>query len=131
MLKTPVHVEAQIRDDCMMKREDIENLLMERLQSSFPVFQNGPLEFGCNDSIHQLCEHIQVSDMDEGKVISFWQADLCVHPFRLSDQEPEVNCKSIMVTDVTVRILSCRVVKLVGRRKPEKFLERSCYIEGR
>ena len=30
-----------------------------------------------------------ISDLEVGQVISFWQAELCIHAFRLSDQEPE------------------------------------------
>ena len=89
-LKFPVHVEAQIRDGCMTPRGDIVDLLTEILQSSCPVFQNGQLDLGRTENIDELCDNVAVGDMEEGKVISFWQADLCVHAFRLTDQEPAV-----------------------------------------
>jgi hypothetical protein len=90
LLKIPVHVEAQIRDGCMAKREDIVHLLSDRLQSSCPIFKNGQLEFDVADDINEYCDQVTVGDIDDGKVISNWQADLCVHAFRLSEQEPEV-----------------------------------------
>ena len=89
-LKFPVHVEAQIRDGCMTPQADIVDLLTEILQSSCPVFQNGQLDLGRAENIDELCDNVAVGDMEEGKVISFWQADLCVHAFRLTDQEPAV-----------------------------------------
>ena len=89
-LKFPVHVEAQIRDGCMTPQADIVDLLTEVLQSSCPVFQNGQLDLGRAENIDELCDNVAVGDMEEGKVISFWQADLCVHAFRLTDQEPAV-----------------------------------------
>lgn len=89
-LKIPVHVEAQIRDGCMAKREDIVHMLTDRLQSSCPIFKNGQLEFDEADDINEYCDEVKVGDIDDGKVISNWQADLCVHAFRLSEQEPEV-----------------------------------------
>ena len=92
-LKFPVHVEAQIRDGCMTPQGDIVDLLTEILQSSCPVFQNGQLDLGRTENIDELCENVAVGDMEEGKVISFWQADLCVHAFRLTDQEPAVICE--------------------------------------
>lgn len=97
LLKIPVHVEAQIRDGCMAKREDIVHMLTERLQSSCPIFKNGQLEFDVADDINDYCDQVTVGDIDDGKVISNWQADLCVHAFRLSEQEPEVTQHAIVL----------------------------------
>lgn len=97
LLKIPVHVEAQIRDGCMAKREDIVHMLTERLQSSCPIFKNGQLEFDVADDINDYCDQVTVGDIDDGKVISNWQADLCVHAFRLSEQEPEVTQRAIFL----------------------------------
>jgi hypothetical protein len=88
-LKFPVHVEAQIKDGCTAKQELIVSYVTEKLQASFPTFQNGQLEFNQSDDIYHYCDHVKISDIEIGKVISFWQAELCVHAFRLSDQEPE------------------------------------------
>lgn len=95
LLKFPVHVEAQICDGCVEKQDEIVALLTEKLKVYCPVFQNGQIEFNQSDDVHNFCDHVTIGDMDLGKVISFWQAELCVHAFRLSDQEPEV-CKKLV-----------------------------------
>ena len=86
-----MHVEAQIKNGCGFTREDIASIVTEKLQACCPVFSNGQIEFSESDSILDLCDHVRIGDIEAGKVISFWQAELCVHAFRLSDQEPEVS----------------------------------------
>ena len=90
MMRFPVHVEAQIKESCTEKQAEIADLVAEKLKASHPIFQNGQIEFNQSDIIHQYCDSVTIGDIDEGQVISFWQAELCVHAFRLSDEEPEV-----------------------------------------
>ena len=90
VLKFPVHVEAQIRDSCMTPPEEIVVMLTEILQSSCPVFHNGELDLARTENIGDFCESVAVSDMEEGQFVSFWQADLSVHAYRLTEEEPVV-----------------------------------------
>eukprot|EP00596_Hydrurales_sp_CCMP1899_P006837 CAMPEP_0119050228 /NCGR_PEP_ID=MMETSP1177-20130426/68769_1 /TAXON_ID=2985 /ORGANISM="Ochromonas sp, Strain CCMP1899" /LENGTH=393 /DNA_ID=CAMNT_0007028383 /DNA_START=17 /DNA_END=1195 /DNA_ORIENTATION=+ len=89
LLKFPVHVEVQIKDNCNIKPELIVSMVTEKLKAQNPVFQNGLLDLNLSEELHEYCDHIKIGDMEDSRVISFWQAELCVHAFQLSDQEPE------------------------------------------
>jgi pachytene checkpoint protein 2 len=87
----PVHVEIEIKDSCALKRDDLVAVVKDRLSSSCPVFENGPLFLGSglSDDIAQYISSASISDMECDRAVSFWQAELLVHAYRLSDQEPE------------------------------------------
>jgi hypothetical protein len=104
VLKFPVHVEAQIRDSCMTSPEEIVVMLTEILQSSCPVFHNGELDLARTENIGDFCESVAVSDMEEGQFVSFWQADLSVHAYRLTEEEPVVIY--LMISWISVVALS-------------------------
>jgi hypothetical protein len=84
-LKIPVHVEVIINDDSQKNSTDIILEITEILQSC-QVFYNG-LTFDCTDKNDYI--EIKVCDIADNKMISFWQAELCVHAFKLSEQECE------------------------------------------
>lgn len=104
LLRFPVHVEAQICDTCVAKQDDIVALVTEKLKAYCPVFQNGHIKFNETDDVHDYCDHVIIGDMEAGKVISFWQAELCVHAFRLSDQEPEVRTNNVLLTSFVAQL---------------------------
>ena len=102
LLRFPVHVEAQICDTCVAKQDDIVALVTEKLKAYCPVFQNGHIKFNETDDVHDYCDHVIIGDMEAGKVISYWQAELCIHAFRLSDQEPEVSAITVLLTSFII-----------------------------
>jgi hypothetical protein len=106
VLKIPVHVEAQIRDSCMTPPEEIVVMLKEILQSSCPVFHNGELDLARTENIGDFCESVAVSDMEEGQSVSFWQADLSVHAYTVSEAEPVVTFLIIAWMSVVALSLS-------------------------
>ncbi len=84
--KVPVHVEVHIKSSCVLTQSEIVGLVAERLKSKCPVFQNGIVQF---EDLSEYVDGVTVCDVGEGKRISFWQSQLCIHAFRLSDQGPE------------------------------------------
>jgi predicted DNA-binding ribbon-helix-helix protein len=77
-------VEVEIKSTCTLKAHQVASLITERLQEGCPVFRNGPIYL---DETDDICESIMVCDLE--REISSWQAQLCIHAFRMSDQEPE------------------------------------------
>lgn len=84
-LKIPVHVEIIIKDESQKTSSEIILEITEILQSC-QVFYNG-LIFDCKDKNDYI--EIKVCDIAGNKMISFWQAELCLHAFKLSEQECE------------------------------------------
>ena len=128
-LKIPVHVEAQIRDGCTMKQDDIISLVKEKLEASCPVFQNGEIKFDQSDDIYEYCVSVKIGEICDGKVVSFWQAEICVHAYRLSDQEPEVK-KLGTVTDVLLQMycFSVYVLFCFSRRNFQCYVRLVCQL---
>lgn len=84
--KIPVHVEVCIRQDCPRKSNDIALVVKGWLAKKCPIFQAGALNL--DQEVSSLVQSITV-DLLPGKCVSFWQAEVCVHPYRLSLQGPE------------------------------------------
>ena len=85
--KVPVHVEISIRENCPKKSSDVSNLVESWISQHCPLFKNGPLLM--DESLSSVVSSISVVDLPPGRCVSFWQAELCLHPFRLCFQGPE------------------------------------------
>ena len=94
----PVHVEVLIKSTTTRSKDEIESLTLSYLKSNVPVFKEGLLKIsnlvdGNEDNrtnIQEYVESIRISlPSGSDKSVSFWQAKLFVHAFRLSDQEPD------------------------------------------
>jgi len=85
MLKVPVHVEVEIKQECRLSIADIVENVSNNLREKCPIFQNGV--------VHQLSESfansVTIADLLEGQSVSYWQAELCVHAHKLSEQSHE------------------------------------------
>lgn len=86
-LKVAVHVEAEIKRSCRSKAADVSALVKERLSTQYTIFQNGWIPIP--DDLLDIVESIFVTDLPLGQKVSFWQADIIVHAFRMLDEEPE------------------------------------------
>ena len=84
MLKVPVHVEVEVKPECKISRADIVQKITNYLRESCPIFQNG--EISCPVG---LATSVRVCDLYQGQSVSFWQAELCIHAHRLSEQGNE------------------------------------------
>jgi hypothetical protein len=85
--KIPVHVEVQVRSDCASQIFEIKPLVSQWIQQKCALFQNGPIKL--DNEIRSYIESITVADLPPSKSVSFWQAEVCLHLFRLGDQGPE------------------------------------------
>ena len=83
-LRTQVHVEAEIKDSCPLTAAQVATKVSGGLRESCPVFRNGPIYW---DGVDGMCDSIVVCDLAHD--ISNWQAEVQVHAYRMSDQEPE------------------------------------------
>lgn len=88
ILKIPVHVDIQIKNSCTQRDEDVTLLARSFLEISFPVFTNGEISLSAHSTLQSAVDSIRIGDLPS-RVVSFWQADLNFHPFRLSEQPPE------------------------------------------
>jgi hypothetical protein len=70
-----------------MKKEEVSKRVGEWLQTKSPYFRNGNVDM--DSSMESIASKISVVDLPPGKCVSFWQAELCLHPYRLSMQGPE------------------------------------------
>ncbi len=84
--KIPVHVEVEIRSNCALSSNEIIHMVLENLKIKCPVFQNGDVSL---EDLNEYVSRVSVCDLCDGKRVSFWQSQLCIHAFRMSDQGPE------------------------------------------
>lgn len=85
--KIPVHVEISIKSNCMLSLNEVHAMILEWLKRKCAIFYN--CELTLDNQIDRYIDSIKVVDLSIGKKISFWQAELCLHAFRLSEQGPE------------------------------------------
>jgi len=85
--KVPVHVEIAVRASCSLRTDGIVAAITDWIRRKCGIFQNGNLQI--DGEIAHITESIVVTDLAPGKCVSFWQAELCLHPYRLSTQGPE------------------------------------------
>ncbi len=69
-----------------MSRVEVVNAVADKLKQKCPIFQNGVVYI---EELNSIVDLVTVCDLLEGKRVSFWQSQLCIHAFRLSDQGPE------------------------------------------
>jgi len=86
--KIRVHVEICLKPDCILSPEDIERAALKHFKS-FPVFLDGPINLSEKDvELFPFVDNISVCDLGSRKV-SFWQASLEIHVYRLSEADGE------------------------------------------
>jgi len=83
----PVHVEIAVKASCSLRTEGIISVTSDWIRRKCPIFQNGHI--AVDNEIAHIADSISVADLAPGKCVSFWQAELCLHPYRLSTQGPE------------------------------------------
>eukprot|EP01038_Epipyxis_sp_PR26KG_P004267 gene4267-6046_t len=83
--KIPIHIEIELTQQCSLTFAEVKAIILSNIQSSYPVFSNGIL----NPIYGQgYTNKIAVCDLEKGKLISFWQAELFIHIYKLSEQPP-------------------------------------------
>jgi len=88
--KIPVHVEVQLSSSCSLSGEAVGALVAEYLKNNIPVFRNGYIDIIDAQTLSGCVDFVLVSDLKPlDAAVSFWQADLAIHPYRLLDSEPE------------------------------------------
>ena len=85
--KVPVHVEIAVKASCSLRTEGIISVASDWIRRKCAIFQNGNIAL--DNEIAHIADSISVADLAPGKCVSFWQAELCLHPYRLSTQGPE------------------------------------------
>ena len=98
-VKIPVHLEAIVRSDCALDvsnpsiYDQIENEILAHIKSSTNIFSiNLSISVDTNERLWEVLDSLTVSDIvapASKTSISYWQANLLVHIFRLSEQECE------------------------------------------
>ena len=86
--KVNVHVEVQIKPSCPKSREYVA-LVASNYLKTLPVFTSSVVALPQDLELNQYVERVFVSDCLSGQSVSFWQANLIVHAFILSEQEPD------------------------------------------
>ena len=88
--QVPVHVEVAISSGCTLSGQEVGALVAAHLKNNIPVFRNGPIDLIDDAQLAGCVDFVLVSDLKPADaVVSFWQADLAIHPYRLLDSEPE------------------------------------------
>ena len=93
--KQQVHVEVQLRDSCQVEPLEIRDRLFACLSDQCSLFKNGVIDLfgeGADQEVQALgkcIEKICVVDLPQDMVVSFWQAEMHIHVFRMSEDEPE------------------------------------------
>ena len=85
--KVPVHVLIALRASCSLRTDDFVTTIADWIRRKCAIFQNGNIQI--DNEISHITDSIVVTDLAPGKCVSFWQAELCLHPYRLSTQGPE------------------------------------------
>lgn len=89
-LKIPVHIEVEIDHKCTLRYEEIQQKVKAVMSDQCPVFSNGLISPPLKD-LEGITRNVKVCDLISGQKVSFWQADLFIHPFRLVEQPPELD----------------------------------------
>ena len=96
----PIHVEVQIKWTSSKSRSDVEAATLVFLKS-FPLFTDGIINISRSrclqsennapnfDSLAEDVDAIRICGLGPDKSVSFWQAKILVHAYRLCEQEPE------------------------------------------
>ena len=81
----PVHIECTLRTD--VDEKAMHRPILEMLTNSVCCFEDGPINYSEHP---ELCDHlssITVRDLGTGVTVSYWEANLILHLFRLIEAE--------------------------------------------
>lgn len=87
-LKIPVHIEVELDPLCTLSHQEIQQKIKSVVADQCPVFTNGLVS---SKDFEGVASKVKVCDLLPGQKISFWQADIFIHAFRLVDQPPELD----------------------------------------
>jgi hypothetical protein len=85
--KIPIHVEVAVKSSSGLSLVQLRDTLATKLSENCSVFQNGNLPIP--DEFSQHIDAIVVRDMGYNVAVSFWQAEVCLHLYRLVEQGAE------------------------------------------
>lgn len=86
-LKVPVHVEAEISKSSRLSATAVNQTVREAISSQYAVLQNGSIQLPT--SLIGVVESVRIVDLPFDQKVSFWQAEVIVHSYRLQEEEPE------------------------------------------
>jgi len=83
--RIPVHIEAALRPLSTVPSETIRARVLSLLEAQgMMTFQDGPIDFHDDAVLKQEVQSLRICDTRDG--VSFWQGDVRVHVFQLSDE---------------------------------------------
>jgi hypothetical protein len=92
MSKIPVQVEVAVRASDQTA-DTLRQHVLVHLRENEAIFKLGSLVLPDENPLSSYIEAIEITELGTSnkrvEAVSFWQADLCVHIFTLSDEEPE------------------------------------------
>lgn len=89
--KVIVHIEVEISSQCSLSVADVTERVTQALTQHCPVFLAGAVPIQALDaSLSSIVQSITICDLPVNHPrVSFWQAELSIHAFRLSEEPPE------------------------------------------
>jgi len=87
-----VHIEAALQPQCQATLAQARALVSQYLSTNVSLYRNGPVELGQLESGEHISFYVSaiaVVDLQPHQSVSFWQAELCIHCFRMCDTEPD------------------------------------------
>jgi pachytene checkpoint protein 2 len=88
--KIAVNVECVVKGSTTKTLSEIREVVLEYLQTNVSVFVNGNIDINDNECHHfEQIESLIVTDLLQDQEISFWEAQMFVHVFKLCDTEPD------------------------------------------
>jgi hypothetical protein len=85
--KIVVHIECGLKATCTIETDVIRHTLLEHLTTNVSLFKNGFLEV--SSALSTYVDFARVVDLPPSIAVSFWQADLLIHVFRMTTTEPD------------------------------------------
>ena len=85
----PVHVEVCISNDSVLNENDANEFVKSHIASTCPLLKEGIIHHDNNEEPGRSIDFIKICDLNPNETISFWQANLLIHSYRIIDAEPE------------------------------------------
>ena len=89
--KVVVHIEVAVSPSVTLSLQKVRQWLLGHLSGTISVFKNGTLDAAYYEDEEHMNYVVkaEVVDLVHGQEVSFWQADLHIHCFRLCAAEPD------------------------------------------
>ena len=85
----PVHVEVCMSVDSILSQNDANEYVKSHIASTCPLLKLGFVKHDNTEEPGHSIDFIKICDLNPNETISFWQANLLIHSYRIIDAEPE------------------------------------------